>query len=75
MADKEKPRSKSDKLKSLIWKIVIAQTANNALIYLILYMMNPINPLGQYGFANKVIALVAVSGMLSGIVLNIISPL
>lgn len=62
LAQMEKHKTKSDRLASLIFKTIVTQTINTSFIYLILYFIQPINPLGEYGLVNKVISVVIVSG-------------
>lgn len=62
LAQMEKHKTKSDRLGSLIYKTIVTQTINSSFIYLILYFIKPINPLGEYGLVNKVISVVIVSG-------------
>ena len=61
----ERHKTKSDKLSSLIFKNIVTQSINTSVMYLILYFIQPINPLGQYGLVNKVISVVIVSGSVS----------
>ncbi len=61
----EKHKTKSDRLSSLILKNVVTQTINTSIIYTILYLIEPSNPLGTFGLYKKVFSLVVVSGFIS----------
>lgn len=61
----EKHKTKSDRLSSLILKNVVTQTINTSIIYTILYLIEPSNPLGYFGLYKKVFSLVVVSGFIS----------
>lgn len=65
LAKMEKHKTKSDRLKSLISKTIVTQTINSSFIYLILYFIQPLNPLGEYGLVNKVVSVVIVSGFVT----------
>ena len=73
LADMEKHKTKSDRLTSLIFKIIVTQTINTAFIYYIIWLMNPSNPLGKAGLVQNVFNLVLVSGFIS-VVLQIFPP-
>lgn len=63
LADSEKHKTKSDRVGSLILKIVISQFLNTSIIYSILYLIKPANPLSTIGIVNKVGSLIVVSGI------------
>lgn len=63
LADSEKHKTKSDRMGSLILKIVISQFLNTSIIYSILYLIKPVEPLSTYGIVNKVASLIVVSGL------------
>ena len=65
LADMERHKTKSDRTGQLVIKIVITQTINTSIIYSILYLMKPINPLSTYGLVNKIKSLVIISGLIS----------
>lgn len=69
----EKHKTKSDRLASLIFKTIVTQTINTSFIYLILYFIQPLNPLGEYGLVNKVISVVIVSGFAT-LALQVLRP-
>jgi hypothetical protein len=49
LSDMERHKTKSDRVTSLIFKIVVTQSINTAFIYTILYLINHINPLATFG--------------------------
>lgn len=61
----ERHKTKSDRLSSLIVKTIITQFINTSIIYTILYLMKPSNPLGTFGLVSKVTSLVVISGFIS----------
>lgn len=63
LSDTEKHKTKSDRVGSLILKIVISQFLNTSIIYSILYVIKPIDPLSTYGIVTKVTSLILVSGI------------
>ena len=69
----EKHKTKSDRMKSLTIKVIVTQTINTCLIYGFLYIMNPINPLSNYGIVKKMTGLVFISGIIN-IVTSILLP-
>jgi hypothetical protein len=73
LAKMEKHKTKSERLTSLVSKMIVTQTINSSFIYLILYFIQPINPLGEYGLANKIISVVIVSGF-ANIATSILRP-
>jgi hypothetical protein len=73
LADMEKHKTKSDRLTSLIIKIIVTQTINTAFIYYIIWVMTPTNPLGKAGLVKNILDLVIVSGFIS-VVLQIFPP-
>jgi len=73
LSDMEKHKTKSDRLSSLIIKIIVTQTINTSFIYFILYILTPTNPLGKAGLVKNVSDLVIVSGFIS-VVLQIFPP-
>ena len=73
LADMEKHKTKSDRLNSLIIKIIVTQTINTAFIYFIIWLRTPSSPLGKAGLVNNVFDLVLVSGFIS-VVLQIFPP-
>lgn len=73
LAQTEKHKTKSERLTSLVSKMIVSQTINSSFIYLILYFIMPVNPLGQYGLVNKVISVVIVSGF-ANIATSILRP-
>jgi hypothetical protein len=54
-------------------KTIIAQTLNTIVIYAIVYIIYPLNPLSLYGIANTIFNLVMVIGI-ANIVTSIILP-
>ena len=73
LADSEKHKTKSDRVGSLILKIVISQFLNTSIIYSILYLIKPVDPLSTYGIVSKVASLIIISGLLKIIVIFLIS--
>ena len=73
LTDMEKHKTKSDRLNSLIIKIIVTQTINTAFIYYIIWLMTPSSPLGKAGLVKNVFDLVLVSGFIS-VVLQIFPP-
>lgn len=73
LAKMEKHKTKSERLTSLVSKMIVTQTINSSFIYLILYFIMPINPLGQYGLVNKVISIVIVGGF-ANVASNVLRP-
>lgn len=69
----EKHPTKSDRLSSLMRKNLVTQTLNTCFIYVILYILEPSNPLGTLGMVNKIISLVVVSGLVS-LLVNLFIP-
>ena len=65
LADMQKHKTKSERLNSLIIKIIVTQTINTSFIYFILYLIAPKNPLGKTGLVKNVFDLVLVSGFIS----------
>jgi hypothetical protein len=63
LADSEKHKTKSDRVGSLILKIVISQFLNTSIIYSILYLIKPVDPLSTYGIVSKVASLIIISGL------------
>lgn len=61
----EKHKTKSDRLNSLMIKIIVTQTINTAFIYFILSLISPSNPLGKTGLVKNVFNLVLVSGFIN----------
>jgi len=49
LANVEKHKTKSDRLTSLIFKIIVTQTINTAFVYYIIWLITPSNPLGKAG--------------------------
>lgn len=60
-------------MSSLMVKTLITQSINTCFIYIILYFMQPTNPLGNVGLVNKVISLIVISGLID-LLLNIFIP-
>ena len=54
----ERHKTKSDRLKSLSVKIVIAQAINTCFIYGIFFLIYPVNPLSSFGIVNKLLNLI-----------------
>ena len=69
----ERHKTKSDRLSSLILKNIITQFINTSIIYSILYLIRPSNPLGAFGLYSKISSLVIVSGFIS-VALQIFIP-
>lgn len=65
LSDMERHKTKSLRLTSLIIKMVISQFLNTAIIYSILFLMKPSNPLGTFGLVSKITSLVTISGLIS----------
>jgi len=59
--------------RSLIVKSILAQSFNTIAIYIIIYLINPTNPLGQYGLAEKAISLAIISN-LTTVFLQVVRP-
>jgi len=59
----EKHSTKVTRQNSYIIKNVLAQSINSLFIYIIIYIINPSNPLGPYGLAEKAISLAVVSNL------------
>ena len=70
LSDMERHKSKTDRLASLIIKIIITQTINTAFIY---YILLPKNPLYAKGLYSAIFDLVLISGFLT-IVLQMFPP-
>ena len=73
LATMERHKTKSDRISSLIVKTVITQFINTSIIYFILFLIRPSNPLGTFGLVSKINSLVIVSGLIS-VALQIFIP-
>jgi len=69
----EKHTRKYTRQHSFIIKNVLAQSINSLFIYIIIYIINPSNPLGPYGLAEKAISLAVVSN-LSTLFFQVVRP-
>jgi hypothetical protein len=58
----EKHKTESDRQLSLNIKTIITQALNTVGTYAILYLIDPVNPLSQFGLVNKILNLVVVAG-------------
>lgn len=54
-------------------KTLITQSINTCFIYMIIFMMEPSNPLGNLGVANKIVSLIIISGLID-LLLSIFIP-
>lgn len=54
-------------------KTLTTQAINTSFIYVILYIIEPSNPIGSFGLASKIISLVVISSLAS-LLLNIFIP-
>jgi len=69
----EKHKTESDLQYSMAEKTIISQTLNTVVIYSIVYLIYPLNPLSAYGIANTIGNLVMVIGI-GNIVSSLILP-
>jgi hypothetical protein len=69
----ERHKTKSERTGQLIIKIVITQTINTSIIYSILFVLHPSNPLGPYGLVLKINSLVVISGLIN-VIWMIVNP-
>jgi hypothetical protein len=57
--------TKSCRFSSLIFKIIFTQTFNTVVIFFFLYLLNPIEPLLQYGLAPAIFDLILWTGLIN----------
>jgi hypothetical protein len=65
LSDIERHKTRSDRYTSLAIKTIVTQTINTCFLYAILYAIQPVNPLGTLGLYNKILSLVAISGVVN----------
>ena len=69
----ERHKTETERLRSLLVKVILFEILNTCLFYIIIYLIYQSNPLGKSGLVSQILNVVYVSGILN-ISKTVVSP-